>query len=61
MRMQAQQIIDKHYVKCPHCANLVDLNKDDDVLVDAPNVPSLSFCSWKCLGRWVMEVYETGK
>jgi len=56
----AQKIINETYVRCPHCDNLVELSMDVAIVVDSPHTPSLIFCSWKCLGRWIIETYEKG-
>ena len=61
MTKLAQEIIDKYYVRCPHCQIKVELSEKAGVAVTAPGMPYLTFCSWKCLGRWVTETYERGK
>jgi len=55
----AQTVIDAHYVLCPFCQQKVELS--EGVSVDAPGMPNLTFCSWKHLGRWIIETYEQGK
>ena len=61
MNTLTQKVIKGKFVKCPHCDELVELSWDKGVSVDSPHIPNLTFCSWKCLGRWVIEVYEQGK
>ena len=48
-------------VACPFCGILLDVGEDKWVQVDAPGTPIKLFCSWKHLGRWVIETYEQGK
>ena len=50
-----------HILNCPHCNAGLDVALDKWIQVDAPNLPFKLFCSWKCLGRWVVEVYEQGR
>ena len=48
-------------IRCPFCAEILDVGSDKYVQVDAPNIPFKLFCNWKHLGRWVIETYERGE
>lgn len=54
-------------VNCPFCGAELDLANDPEekldkwVQVDARNLPVKLFCSWKHLGRWIIETYERGE
>jgi len=47
--------------RCEHCGKLLDLSDTDNwVLLDG-RAPQKVFCGYKCCGRWIIEIYETGK